>query len=127
MGDRAVVLSLGKPERAAEQIEALAARAPVDAIVAADDGGTRAAAQAAARLGLRGNPPEAVARARDKSLMREALAAAGVRQPDYRVTGADGDVAEIAAELGTPGVVKTITLSASRGDISEDTPADSDQ
>src|SRR3954449_9192064 len=69
MGDRAVTLTLSRPEMAADQIEALASRTPLDAIVAVDDGGTRAAAMAAARLGLRGNAPEAVARARDKASM----------------------------------------------------------
>src|SRR3954454_13375065 len=61
MGDRAITLSLGQPERAADQIERLHRRAPLDAIVAVDDGGTRAAAVAGKRLGLRGNPPDAVA------------------------------------------------------------------
>src|SRR6476469_5224267 len=50
MGDRAVTLSLSRPELAADQIERLAERAPLDAIVAVDDGGTRAAALAAERL-----------------------------------------------------------------------------
>src|SRR4051812_49615515 len=84
MGDRAVTLSLSHPEMAAEQIERLAQRAPLDAIVAVDDGGTRAAALAADRLGLRGNPPDAVARARDKAKMREAFDRAGVPQPQWR-------------------------------------------
>src|SRR3954464_4590970 len=92
MGDRAVVLSLRQPLRAADQIERLAERSPIDAVVAVDDGGTRAAAVASERLGLRGNPPEAVERTRDKAAMRAALAAAGVPQPDHRVvhTGDDG-------------------------------------
>src|SRR3954453_1110258 len=80
MGDRAVPLSLGQPERAADQIEKLHRRAPLDAIVAVDDGGTRAASEAARRLGLRGNPPSAVARARNKAAMREAFSEAGVPQ-----------------------------------------------
>src|SRR3954468_15745295 len=83
MGDRSVTLTLSQPERAADQIERLAERAPLDAIVAVDDGGTRAAAAAASRLGLRGNAPEAVARTRDKASMRAALAAAGVSQPGF--------------------------------------------
>src|SRR3954463_3330680 len=69
MGARAVVLSLRQPLRAADQIERLAERSPLDAVVAVDDGGTRAAAVASERLGLRGNPPEAVERARDKAAM----------------------------------------------------------
>jgi biotin carboxylase len=119
MGDRAVVLSLQQPERAADQIERLAERAPLDAIVAVDDGGTRAAALASERLGLRGNPPAAAARARDKAAMRAALAEAGVPQPEWRL---GADVASLAQEVGLPCVVKPLTLSASRGVIRADTP-----
>lgn len=115
MGDRAVTLTLSQPQMAADQIERLAERAPLDAIVAVDDGGTRAAAVASERLGLRGNPPEAVARARDKSAMREAFAAAGVTQPDWTL-GAD------PGPVGFPCVVKPLTLSGSQGVIRADTP-----
>jgi biotin carboxylase len=122
MGDRAVVLSLRQPLRAADQIEHLAKQSPLDAIVAVDDGGTRAAAAAQERLGLRGNRLDAVERARDKAAMREAFAAAGVPQPDYRVVHAGDDEAAIAAELGGPVVVKPLTLSMSRGVIRADDP-----
>jgi biotin carboxylase len=121
MGDRAVTLSLNQPEMAADQIERLADRAPLDAIVAVDDGGTRAAALAAERLGLRGNPAEAVARARDKAAMRAALDEAGVPQPAWRL---GADVAALAEELGPPVVVKPLTLSASRGVIRADSPSE---
>src|SRR4051794_41420077 len=117
MADRAVVLSLRKPLRAADQIERLAERAPLDAVVAVDDGGTRAAAVAAERLGLRGNPPEAVERTRDKAAMRTAFDEHGVPQPDHRVVRPADDVAELAAALGPPVVVKPLTLSMSRGVI----------
>jgi biotin carboxylase len=118
MGDRSVVLSLSRPEMAADQVERLAARAPLDAIVAVDDGGTRAAAAAAQRLGLRGNAPEAVARARDKSAMRAALAQAGVPQPRFGLLHAS----EPGPDVGLPCVVKPLTLSGSRGVIRADTP-----
>jgi biotin carboxylase len=111
MGDRAVTLTLGQPERAAAQIEELHARAPLDAIVAVDDGGTRAAALAGQRLGLRANPPEAVARARDKRAMRAALAEAGVAQPAF------GDD---PTQVGFPCVLKPLTRSGSQGVIRAD-------
>ena len=119
MGDRAVTLTLGQPAMAADQLERLAERVPLDAIVAVDDGGTRAAALAAERLGLRGNPPEAVARARDKAAMRAALDEAGVLQPEWRL---GADVATLSAAVGLPCVVKPLTLSGSRGVIRADTP-----
>jgi biotin carboxylase len=112
MGDRSVTLTLSRPEMAADQIERLAERTPLDAIVAVDDGGTRAAAAAAKRLGLRGNPPEAVARARDKAAMRKAFAAAGVPQPAF------------GEDVGYPRVVKPLSRSGSQGVIRADTPAE---
>lgn len=112
MGDRSVVLTLSQPAMAADQIEELARRAPLDAIVAVDDGGVRAAALASQRLGLRGNAPEAVARARDKRAMREAFDTAGVPQPRWSPEGPPA----------YPCVVKPLTLSASRGVIRADTP-----
>jgi biotin carboxylase len=114
MGDRSITLTLSRPEMAADQIERLAERAPLDAIVAVDDGGTRAAALAADRLGLRGNPPEAVARARDKAKMRAAFDEAGVPQPDWSV-GSD------PAAVGFPCVLKPLTRSGSQGVIRANT------
>ena len=122
MGERSVVLSLRQPMRAADQVARLAERTPLDAVVAVDDGGTRAAAFVAQRLGLRGNPPEAVERARDKAAMRAAFAAAGVPQPGYRIAHTGEDIAALAAELGPPVVVKPLTLSMSRGVIRADDP-----
>nr|MBA3408349.1 hypothetical protein [Solirubrobacterales bacterium] len=41
MGDRALVVSLRRPEAAADAIEALHRRTPLDAVVAVDDDGQR--------------------------------------------------------------------------------------
>src|SRR4051794_29320271 len=87
MGDRAVVLSLRQPLRAADQIERLAARAPLDAVVAVDDGGTRAAAVASERLGPRGNPPPAGGGARGKGGGRRGLAPGGAGPPGLPPSG----------------------------------------
>jgi len=123
LGDRAVVIDLRRPEHAAEQIAALHERAPLDAIVAADDQGVPAAALASERLGLPGNPPKAAAAARDKLAMRRGLRTAGVPQPMFRAAGPEEDVGAIAAALGLPCVVKPLGLSASRGVIRADDPA----
>src|SRR3954447_8263295 len=115
MGERAITLSLSDPELAAGQIEELARRAPLDGIVAVDDGGTRAAAAAAARLGLKGNPPDAVARARDKAKMRDAFDRAGIPQPQWAL----GDDPEA---VGFPCVLKPLTRSGSQGVIRANDP-----
>ena len=120
MGDRALVISLRGPEAAARAIEELHRRAPLDAVVAVDDVGQRAAAAACARIGLRCNPPKAVSASHDKAAMRRALAAAGIAQPEHRVAAAGDDVAALAAEVGLPCVVKPVSLSASQGVIRAD-------
>ncbi|MEX2659593.1 MAG: ATP-grasp domain-containing protein [Acidimicrobiales bacterium] len=122
MGDRAVVVPLGDPAASADAIEALHRRAPVDAVVAVDEQGVVAAAAASERLGLRHNPPGAVAATRDKAAMRRLMAAAGLPQPPHRLAGPSDDVAVLAAEVGVPCVVKATSLSASRGVIRADTP-----
>ncbi len=85
MGDRALMVPLGRPDAATAAILALHQRAPLDAVVAVDDQGVVVAAMAGRALGLPHNPPEAVARTRDKAAMRSALARAGVRQPEFRI------------------------------------------
>jgi len=122
MGDRALRVNLRRPEAAAQAIVALAARTRLDAVVAVDDQCVLVAALAAERLGLAHNPSEAVAAARDKAAMRRAFAAADLPQPEYRIAGPRADVALLAAEVGSPCVVKPVSLSASRGVIRADAP-----
>ena len=123
LGDRALTVSLRDPEAAADRIVALAERTPLDAVVAADDAGVLPAAHACERLGLRGNPPPAAARTRDKASLREALAAAGIAQPDFRVAAPGAEIGRLAREVGLPCVVKPLSLSASQGVIRADDPA----
>ncbi|HEV7864326.1 MAG TPA: ATP-grasp domain-containing protein, partial [Acidimicrobiia bacterium] len=129
MGDRALVVDLADPAGSTAAITALAARQPLDAVVAVDDQGVLIAALAGQELGLAANDPQAVARTRNKAAMRAALAAAGprgggpVRQPAFRVVSRDGDVVAAAEQVGWPVVVKPISLSASRGVIRADDPA----
>ncbi|HZQ79216.1 MAG TPA: ATP-grasp domain-containing protein [Acidimicrobiia bacterium] len=130
MGDRALVIDLADPAGSAAVIADLAARRALDAVVAVDDQGVFVAALAAERLGLPANRPDAVARTRDKAAMRTALAAQGavpeLRQPEFRIVG-PGDAPEKAAgEVGWPVVVKPVSLSASRGVIRADSPAEAE-
>ncbi|HLF39965.1 MAG TPA: ATP-grasp domain-containing protein [Acidimicrobiia bacterium] len=122
MGDRALVVPFDDPERAAEAIVEVATRIPVDAVIAVDEAGVLPEALAATRLGLSHNPPDAVAATRNKILLRERLAAAGVPQPRFAVVNPGDDVAAVAASVGFPCVVKPVSLSASRGVIRADTP-----
>jgi biotin carboxylase len=113
--DSCLVVDLERPERAADVIAGFHERAPLDAIVGVDDQGVLAAAVAAERLGLRHNPARAVATTRDKGQMRTAFAAAAVPQPPFRVVEAGSDPVDAARAVGTPCVVKPVSLAASRG------------
>jgi biotin carboxylase len=83
-----------------------------------------AAAMGAERLGLPHNPPDAVARTRDKAAMRHALAAHGIPQPRFALLADDGDIAAVAGLVGLPCVLKPLGLSGSCGVIRAD---DADQ
>ena len=120
--DRALTVDLADAGDTASQVEALDDRAPIDAVVAVDDQGVVVAAEAAARLGLPHNPPDAVATTRDKARLRRALAAAEVRQPAFRLV--EGDA---LPDFPRPWVVKPLGLSGSTGvirvDDGDDAPA----
>jgi biotin carboxylase len=124
MGARALVVPLDDPPAAAEAIVAHDAQAPLDAVVAIDDRGIVAAALASQRLGLRHNPPDAVAATRDKHAMRLRLAAAEVSQPPFAPLAPDAgddEVARLVTEIGLPCVIKPTTLSGSQGVLRADT------
>jgi len=122
--DRFLVLPLDDPAAAADAVATRHSVTPFDAVLAVDDAGALVATAAAERLGLAKNPFAAVAATRDKSVMRQFLHNAGVRQPRFEIVGAGaGESAAVAAagaHLGYPVVVKPCSLSASRGVIRAD-------
>ena len=119
---RQVALSFGDPQAGADQIERFAERYPLSTIVAVDDAGTRLAAHAARRLELPHNPVAAVEATRNKALLRQRLAAAGLPSPPYRVVETAADPRAITVGLAYPVVIKPLSLSASRGVIRADSP-----
>jgi biotin carboxylase len=123
MAGRALTVDLARPEEAAAAVAELAGRLRIDAVVPLDDQAVLPAALAARRLGLRHNPPEAVAATRDKAALREALRAHGLTAPSFALLDTGDDPAEVAAAVGLPCVVKPRSLSASRGVIRADDPA----
>jgi biotin carboxylase len=119
LGDRAVALPLDG-STAADAVEQLDQRLPVDAVVGVDDASVVAAAVAAERLGLPHNPPDAVRLTRDKAGLRARLDVAEVPQPAWRTAGPDDDAGDVAAAVGFPAVLKPTGLSASTGVIRAD-------
>jgi biotin carboxylase len=135
-----LVIDFYDPAAAAEVIVA-AARARPDAPVRAvlPVGGEVPAlvsALAARRLGLPSNDPAAVAAAGNKLRMRELCARAGASDragpstlvPAFFAVPFDADAGavadQVAATIGWPCVVKPLLLSASRGVMRADDPAD---
>jgi biotin carboxylase len=111
------------PEKATGAIVEFAKQYPIQAVVAADDDGAFLAAMAAAALGLPHNTVDAVAAARNKHRMREVLADAGVPSPRSELVSIDEDPHDVARRVVFPCVVKPLFLSASRGVIRADDPA----
>jgi biotin carboxylase len=125
MGTRALEVPLHDPARAARAIVAHDRVAPLDAVIAVDDQGTVVAAEASAQLGLRHNPPDAVAATRDKLALRSRLSAFEVPQPVFSPMAAGGgpeEVTSVATAVGLPCVIKPTTLSGSQGVLRADTP-----
>jgi biotin carboxylase len=121
--DHLLTVPFDDPERAARELAEYARRRPIDAVVPVDDETTVVGAAIAARLGLRCNPVGAVAASRNKRLMRERLAKAGVPGPAFTTVSVDEDAAAAARRMTYPCVLKPLVLSASRGVIRADEPA----
>lgn len=125
--DGTVALPFDDTAAAVDALVRLDSAGGVDAVVAADEAGVVVAAEAAAALGLSANPPDAARRTRDKSQLRAALSAAELPQPSWTVLPEDAGAADVAAagaRAGFPCVVKPPGLSASRGVLRVDSPAD---
>jgi biotin carboxylase len=118
-----LTLDFSSPAEASRTISEFARVYPISGVVAADDDGVILAAMASAALGLPHNPVEAVEAARDKSRMRELLADAEIRSPRFWRFAIQDDPVEMAVRVEYPCVLKPRSLSASRGVIRADDPA----
>ena len=121
--DHLLTLPFSDPAAAAREMQRYAARRPIDAVVPVDDATTVVASAVGEALGLRVNPLAAAQATRDKRVMRERLARAGVPSPSFTVVRVDEDGAAVAARVAYPCVLKPRVLSASRGVIRADDPA----
>ena len=125
-----LVLDFSAPAAATQTIVEFAETYPITAIVGVDDDTTLLATTASEALGLPHNPVDSAKATRNKYLLRQTLATNGVSVPAYQRFSIEDDPAEIAAKLGTdtqiefPCVIKPLSLSASRGVIKADTPAE---
>jgi biotin carboxylase len=125
-----LVLDIAAPSVATQTILEFAETYPITAIVGVDDDTTLLATTASAALGLPHNPVASAKATRDKYLLRDTLATHNVSVPAYQRFSIYDDAVEIAQKLGRdvpitfPCVIKPLSLSASRGVIRADTPAE---
>jgi biotin carboxylase len=117
-------LQFDEPDKAVTAIVEYARQHPVQAILALDDSATVIATQAGEQLGLSYNSGEAAVAARNKSKMRQLLAAHRVRSPRFQRYEIDDNPAQIGEKITYPCVVKPLLLSGSRGVIRADNPAE---
>ncbi len=122
-GDGALPVRFEDPEWAVHEIVEFARANPIHAIIPVGDRPTVVAALASKALGLRHNPPEATAAARNKFRARELFRAADARVPHFTRFPIDQDPRTAAAAVPFPCVLKPLCLSASRGVIRADGPA----
>ena len=118
-GSRTLELPFANPDRCIEQIGQFADSQPLDAVFGVDERTSLVAAAASRALGLRGNPPSAVALLHDKLHFRRWLTDSGGRTPSYVSIHTHECT---PPETGYPWILKPRSLSASRGVIRADDP-----
>ncbi len=87
----------------------------VDLILAVNEAGVLAAAEASQQLGLPNLPPEVAIRCLHKGLMREAWQHAGLPQPLFRRVSSAKAIADAASSIGYPVILKPAMNWGSRG------------
>lgn len=117
---KSISIDLSKTRSSAQ---AIAEAGPFASVIAPDDAGVAVAAEAADLLGLSQNSPLAIARTRNKAMMRDALTGV-VPQPHTWIVERGADVGQIIADFGAPCVIKPVSRSGSQGVIRIDDPAD---
>jgi biotin carboxylase len=117
-----------KPSSLLSAAREFAATTHIDGVVAVDDQSVLPAALVASALGLRHHPVDAVRAALNKYLGRERMRAAGIDLPRFRLLSLDTDVRaaanDVATHVGYPAVLKPLAMSASRGVVRVNSPAE---
>jgi biotin carboxylase len=120
---RTVTLDFKDLAHGAAQIEAYNDDYPLAAVIGVDDETTLIAARASQAIGLRHNAPESVEATGDKHRFRVRLANSGLPSPRFSLFSVDDDAERAAQDSFYPAVLKPLGLSASRGVIRADNPA----
>jgi biotin carboxylase len=119
-----VRVDLDNPETALATLIEFAKPRRLAAVIGADDATAELASRLAAHLGLPHNAPQAARFARRKDLARARLAQAGVAVPRHWRIDLTRALAPQIEPVEYPCVAKPVAMSASRGVIRADTPAE---
>ena len=114
-----MALHFDQPERAADTV-LREIGGTLDAVLAVDDSGVELAALLSERLGLPGNPADAVRRVGDKLAFRRLLREREFLCPEFHHLPTGEDARSLLPGLKFPVVVKARRLSGSRGVIRAD-------
>jgi ATP-grasp domain/L-amino acid ligase C-terminal domain 2/ATP-grasp N-terminal domain len=121
--DAAIAIRFHDEEASVEAIVRSAAERPIDGVLAVGDRPAVIAARAARAIGLPWHLPAGAAVAHNKLLTRERLRAAGLPVPQFAAFSLSASAGLAAAGISFPCVVKPVALSASRGVMRADDPA----
>lgn len=116
-----LAVEFDQPQTAAATILAALAGRTVDAVISVDDTGVELAALLGEQLGLPANSLAAVQQLRDKLLFRRLLRDSGLNCPAF--CAVPGALPAAGCEVPFPVVVKARRLSASRGVVRANNPA----
>ena len=97
------------------RVRNLNAEDPIHGVMSFSESGVIISSLIAADLGLRGNPPRAALRARNKYLMRRSLEAGGLAVPAFHLVRTVEEIREHLGREGRPMVLKPISGSSSYG------------
>lgn len=122
--DALLTLDFRNLRRAVHQVGEFARRHPIDAALGVDDETVVLATAINRALGRPGNTVESAQAARDKLLQRTLLGSTGVPVPQFGLQMMGKDLETAAQRASFPCVLKPLRLSASRGVIRADTPAE---
>jgi len=120
-GDQALAVRFEDPEQAARTI---AESVKVNGIIGVGDQSAYIAALTAEKLGVAYNSPDSVLACRNKFLARERFRAAKMLVPDFQRVALDEGPLPAAERASYPCVLKPLGLSASRGVIRANNPAE---
>ncbi|MGI9302289.1 MAG: ATP-grasp domain-containing protein [Gammaproteobacteria bacterium] len=122
--DSLLRLDFGDPENAASQIVSSHDRKPFHALIGVDESTSLIAATAARMVALPHNSPQSIRAAHNKHAMRCALEDKDLDSPGFHLLRLNDDPKALSTRVKYPCVLKPLGLSASRGVIRVNQPAE---